>query len=279
MDDKEKIQWHPAFQQAIKAELAEYRDSLSFIEEYQLTTEPLKIDSLIVKKPPGVHIEKNIGRMFRGHNIVEYKSPDDSFSADNYNKVLAYSYLYASLTKTSINDVTVTLVLSKRPVNLMKYLESELSLTVAKDSSGIYYVTGERMPVQIVLSKSLPEEENLWLRSLRGGLGKSTLRQILDESRKHGSEVRAYVYAVLDANRKTMEGDAEMGMGSLAESLVKNPSFVEEIGKLGFVDVSIVTKAAERALQMGDSPEHVAQVLELPLSRVLEIQGNLSKPG
>ena len=56
LDENEKIQWHPAFQQAIKAELSEYRDRLSFIEEYQLTTEPLKIDTLIIKKPPDVHI-------------------------------------------------------------------------------------------------------------------------------------------------------------------------------------------------------------------------------
>ena len=172
MDDREKIQWHPAFQQAIRAELAEYRDSLSFIEEYQLTTEPLKIDCLIIKKPPDVHIEKNIGRMFRGHNIVEYKSPDDTFSVDEYNKVFAYAYLYASLTRTDINDMTVTVVVSKRPRDLLRYLKSELSLAVDKKSSGIYYVHGERVPVQIVMSKALPEDENLWLRSLRGGLEK-----------------------------------------------------------------------------------------------------------
>ena len=42
MDEKEKIQWHPAFQQAIREELSEYLGSLSFIEECRLTTEPLK---------------------------------------------------------------------------------------------------------------------------------------------------------------------------------------------------------------------------------------------
>ena len=69
MESTEKIQWHTAFQQALKAELTEYRDSLDFIEEYRLTTEPLRIDTLIIKKPPGVYIDKNIGRIFRGHNI------------------------------------------------------------------------------------------------------------------------------------------------------------------------------------------------------------------
>ena len=156
MDANEKIQWHPAFQQAIKAELSEYRDSLSFVEEYQLTTEPLKIDTLIIKKPPDVHIEKNIGRIFRGHNIVEYKSPDDSFSTDDYNKVLAYAYLYASLTRTGIKDMTVTLVVSRRPRALLRYLTDELSLVVEEESDGVYYVAGERTPMQIIVSESLP---------------------------------------------------------------------------------------------------------------------------
>jgi hypothetical protein len=64
MSEQTAIQWHPAFQQAIRAELYDYRDRLEFIEEYQLTTEPLKMDTLIIKKPPEVKIEKNIGRIF-----------------------------------------------------------------------------------------------------------------------------------------------------------------------------------------------------------------------
>ena len=279
MDDNEKIQWHPAFQQAIKAEFAEYGDQLSFIEEYQLTTEPLKIDTLIIKKPPEVRIEKNIGRIFRGHNIVEYKSPEDSFTVDDYNKVFAYAYLYASLTQTSIKDITVTLVLSKRPQNLLKYLRSGLSLAVEKDSSGIYLIDGERMPVQIVMTKSLPEEDNLWLRSLRGGLPKSTVRRLLNESATINSEVRAYIYAVVKANRKTMRGVEEMAARDVAEVLIEYPSFVEAFEKLGFVDAKkAATNAAERALTRGAKPEDVAYDLDLPLDKVLEIQENLAKP-
>ena len=127
MNEKEKIQWHPAFRQAIRAELIEYRDDLNFIEEYPITTEPLRIDTLIIKKPPEVHIEKNIGRIFKGHNIVEYKSPEDSYSVDGYNKVLAYAYLYASLTRTNIKDMTATLMASRHPRGLLKYLKEELS--------------------------------------------------------------------------------------------------------------------------------------------------------
>ena len=42
-------------------------------------------------------IQKNIGRIFRQYNIVEYKSPDDYLSIDDFYKVYAYCCLYKSI--------------------------------------------------------------------------------------------------------------------------------------------------------------------------------------
>jgi hypothetical protein len=47
-------------------------------------------------------IEKNIARIFRHINILEYKSPEDYFSVYDFFKVLSYVFLYASLNKTSL---------------------------------------------------------------------------------------------------------------------------------------------------------------------------------
>jgi len=58
------ISWHPAFVQAIQLELEDYLDVLTFEMEHQLTTEPLKIDVLIIKKTKDVVIKKNIGQIF-----------------------------------------------------------------------------------------------------------------------------------------------------------------------------------------------------------------------
>ena len=44
--------WHSAFDQALRAELEQYKAVLDFTDEYRLTAEPLKIDVLIVKKAP-----------------------------------------------------------------------------------------------------------------------------------------------------------------------------------------------------------------------------------
>jgi hypothetical protein len=71
-DRPEKLQWHPAFLQAIQLELIEYKDFLEFKYEYQLATEPLRVDLLIIKKSPGMAIDKNIARIFKSDNIVEF---------------------------------------------------------------------------------------------------------------------------------------------------------------------------------------------------------------
>ena len=41
-------------------ELDAYRDVLEFYPEYQLTSEPLRIDCVVIKKAESVRIEKNI---------------------------------------------------------------------------------------------------------------------------------------------------------------------------------------------------------------------------
>ena len=48
--ESERLAWHPAFFEAVQMELDEYRNDLQFISEYQLNTEPLKIDVVIIKK-------------------------------------------------------------------------------------------------------------------------------------------------------------------------------------------------------------------------------------
>ena len=90
------IIWHPAFIEAIKLELEEYKDVLEFRSEYQLTAEPLRIDCVIIKKPKDAVIKKNIAEIFRETNLLEYKSPDDYVSVADFYKVYSYACLLMS---------------------------------------------------------------------------------------------------------------------------------------------------------------------------------------
>jgi len=53
-----QIPWHPAFVEALQLELEDYKDVLEFHSELQLTTEPLRIDCVVIKKTKEVKIEK-----------------------------------------------------------------------------------------------------------------------------------------------------------------------------------------------------------------------------
>ncbi len=96
--DKTKLQWHPAFGAALRITLQDEMQYLEMHEEYLLSKKPLQVDVLIIKKLQDVQIKKTIGRIFRKHNIIEYKSPDDSLSVNDFYKVYGYACIYQSNT-------------------------------------------------------------------------------------------------------------------------------------------------------------------------------------
>ena len=197
-----RIAWHPAFVQAITHELEDYLDVLTFESEYQLTTEPLKIDVLIIKKKKDVEIKKNIAQIFRQFNVVEYKSPKDRVSVENYHKTQCYARLYAALNKVSINDMSVTVVATRHPRKLMTFLKHQY--TVQYVQQGIYMVGGDTCPTQIVVSEELSEDNNLWLNSLRNDL---TVEQFdrVDQSNEQKLPMDAYFHVIGEANIEALE--------------------------------------------------------------------------
>ena len=75
--EKKPFQWHPANYAGLQIEFEDEKEYLSFEDEHQLGTKPMAIDILIIKNTEGYKVKKNIGRIFRKYNIIEYKSPDD----------------------------------------------------------------------------------------------------------------------------------------------------------------------------------------------------------
>ena len=199
--EREHIAWHPAFVEAIQAELEEYRDVLEFCAELPLTTEPLRIDVLIVKKRADVVIKKNIARIFREYNIIEYKSPDDTISRSDFQKAQSYAWLYASQQNLSTQDLTITLAESGYPRDLIRHLQTELGYGVEESEPGLYVVKGMPMPVQIIESRKLDARENVWLRNLREPKDAESLAKMLNAVQKRGKEapLKAYTHVLLNA--------------------------------------------------------------------------------
>lgn len=91
---KRLLQWHPAFFAGLQIELSEEAEYLSFESEHMLSSRPMQLDILVIKKDRERQIRKNIGQIFRTYNIVEYKSPDDSLTIDDFYKVYGYTCFY-----------------------------------------------------------------------------------------------------------------------------------------------------------------------------------------
>ena len=210
--NEELRQWHPAFFAGIQIELEEESANLVFENEHQLGTKPKEIDVLIVKKQKDVSIKKNIGRIFRKYNIIEYKSPNDYLSIDDFYKVYGYACFYKSDTirtdQISVEELTITFVCGKYPRKLMQHLRKVQGLHIDRQDEGIYYMEGDVIPMQLILTSELDEEQNLWLRSLTNQLTEPrTIEKLIREYGRH-SENRLYesmMNIIVKANQRTFQ--------------------------------------------------------------------------
>ena len=206
-DERKLIQWHPAFTAAIQIEFEEEWDKLSFESEHQLSKKPMQIDELIIKLKKDAKIRKNIGRIFRQYNIIEYKSPEDNLSINDFYKVYAYTCFYQSNTKHICEippqELTITFVCSKYPREMLRHLQEVRGLQLVWQDKGIYYLVGDAIPIQLIITKNLDREENIWLQSLRTDLSKTEeFEGLLSryEKRKHSKLYQAAMDTITRAN-------------------------------------------------------------------------------
>jgi hypothetical protein len=273
--DGERIEWHPAFFEAIKMELEEYGDNLSFISEYQLTAQPLRIDVVIVKKTGDVPVKKNIAAIFRQINILEYKSPDDYVSVKDFYLVYGYACLYMALNGTDVNEMTLTFVQSGRPRELFAHLQEKRGFTIEEKSAGIYTVTEDVLPIQVINTRQLSSEDNLWLRDLDNRLDAAETGRLTAKIHKLGkaAQIGAYLYAIMKANAKSLQEAREMNDFTLTLDQV-----LEEAGLTAKWEARAEKKKAreiaKNLLGNGISLEQTAQLCGLDIADVRNLAEN-----
>ena len=178
----QKLQWHPAFCSALRLELLEDAENLEFTDEFQLTEKPLQIDCTVVKVKRDCKIKNEIGKIFRKHNIFEYKSPKDELNIDTFYKAVAYACLYKVLPnhvdEIPAEEITITLIRDRKPVKLLGELEKS-GYGYKKEAAGIYYVNGAMFPMQIIESSELDVDMHVQLKALTNHLEESLMRQYL----------------------------------------------------------------------------------------------------
>lgn len=220
-DTPDKIQWHPAFYAAAGLELQEDMDNLELISEYNLSKEPIRIDLLIIKDKNKPRIKNEIGHIMRAYNVIEYKSPEDALSIDDFYKTLGYACLYkgygAHVNQIPVEELTISLFRAAYPRELFAELE-RAGHGIEERYPGIYYVSNLDFPAQVVVTSRLNREQHSSLRILTDNADIEDIERFLTESKDRTSQgarnnIDAVLQVSMSANQKAyekMRGDERM---------------------------------------------------------------------
>ncbi|WP_211202365.1 hypothetical protein [Salicibibacter cibarius] len=300
MKENESISWHPSFAAALQLELQAYADELDFKQEYELTSEPLKVDVLILKDGEA-HIDKNIGRIFRHYNIIEYKSPKDYLSIDDFYKGMAYVYLFkntgADGTDTiDIREMTLTLVSLYKPMRLLRHLK-KWEKHVYSEYEGVYYIEGMDVPIQLLIQDDLPNKENEHLTLLTDQLNeKEKLAHTLSKYFQDNKNKRYLImlHAVVQANPQLFteviemmqkleyDPDTQKKIDEVVREFEWDKKWMQEGFEKGKEEGKAEGKAegseetkeeiAKNLLAKGMSPEHISEATELPIEAIRKLK-------
>ena len=212
-----KLPWHPAFSAALHIEFEDELEHLYFHDEHPLSKQPMRMDILIIKKSPGVHIQKNIGQIFRTYNVIEYKPPGVSLTINHFYRAYGYACFFQSDTENECEidpeEITITYVCYHYPRKLLKHLITAKNMTVTRKEAGIYYLEGTFFKMQLLVTSRLSPAQNYWLSHLRNNLKpKAAVQDLLEhyEPRMDSPYYQAVVTLILRANKNLLKEEGNM---------------------------------------------------------------------
>lgn len=257
LEIENKTQWHPAFCTSMELELMENQNGLSYEREYNLSSEPLQIDLLVIKKNPNEIIKNKIGKFFLGHNILEFKSPDDKMNIDTFYKVLSYACLYKSDTgavdEVLDTDITITLIREQKPVKLLRQLSEKYD--VITEENGIYYIDKMLFPLQIVVTKELSGSGHIWLKALTRSMDIKQAEELLNryeslpDDSGYRSKAGTIVNLASDVNDAVFK-QIILGGGSMSNELKE--MLMPELAELKQILAGNQVKLAENQAELAE---------------------------
>ncbi len=171
--EKAKLQWHPGFSAALRITLRDDMKFLEMFEEYQLSKKPIKV---------------------YGYTCF-YQS-----NTDKINQI-------------DPKDMTITFVCSHYPEKMMRHLKEVRKIQAERYVEGIYYLTGDPIPMQILIVPELSPKENYWIHNLRTDLkAGEEIRHLMEryERNKSLKDYEAVMDLITRANWEQMEEEKKM---------------------------------------------------------------------
>ena len=187
---------------------------------------------------------KFIGHIMKKYNVIEYKSPDDNLTIDDFYKTVGYACLYKGYGKyvdqIPVNELTISIFRERYPRKMFLTLK-EYGHKIEEKYPGIYYVHDLPFPAQVVVIKQLNRIEHKSLRVLSVKANKEDVKAAKEIAMAEGRK------AGMTLGRA--EGRAE-GEANLIRNMNKNGMLPEQIsaatGKsLGDVKIILAGKKVE----------------------------------
>ena len=260
--NRQRLQWHPAFGAALR---------ITFAEEIERKELELQEEYLLSKKPP-----------------------DDNLSVNDFYKVYGYACFYQSNTnrgrEIEPTEITITFVCNHYPREMMKHLKEGRGIRAECHYKGVYYLKGDAIPMQLLITHELTQEENCWIQSLRMNLragkelsGLITRYEPFKDSKDHA----AVMDLITRANWKEMEVEEKMcdALRELfADEMEKEREKARRTGRQegleeghaqgraqGLEQGLELAKLIFRLSSEGRSEEEIAGKCGIPLERVREV--------
>ena len=156
--------WHSWMDAMLHIALHKY--PVEIVREYLLGNQPPRADFLILEEEQVIDLGLGIFRIFREHNIIEFKDPGDELSVSVLWKCVGYASFYIHLKGISENQVTLTLMRGAKPINLFKKMKNYI--VADEEEKGIYHIKNWYMPfpIQIIVTTELKGPEYAGFRAI-----------------------------------------------------------------------------------------------------------------
>jgi predicted transposase YdaD len=148
-------------------------------------------------------------------------------------------------------------------------LKLERRYLVEKKQAGIYTVSGDILPIQIIDSRKLTAKENLWLKNLDNGLGAVEIDRAYRQ-RKAG-RLRAYFNVITEANPESYMEVLKMRKSKLTlNEMLEEAGYTTEWVAKGEAkgEAKKAAEIAQKMLKKGFSVEQTAELSGLDISKV-----------
>ena len=98
-------------------------------------------------------------------------------------------------------------VTGKYPKTLIRHLREERHYSLKKTEPGIYLVQGDFLPIQIIVTRKLSKQKNLWLKSLTNKLDTASAQNLIADYLAHPQNklYQSVITTIMGANQKIFQ--------------------------------------------------------------------------